>query len=100
MLETKTNREVDFNSSLQEATLPNRRKPLALHAVAVGKSTVRAVLLGAVLVSPQGALHAQARAYMGSITLPTYGEGAPDPNPPFDVYASEDFNYPTPCEPT
>jgi tetratricopeptide (TPR) repeat protein len=31
---------------------------------------------------------------MGSITLPTYEEGKPDPNPPFDVYASTEFNYP------
>ena len=36
----------------------------------------------------------EARVFMGSITLPTYEEGLPDPNPPFDVYASEDFNYP------
>jgi tetratricopeptide (TPR) repeat protein len=31
---------------------------------------------------------------MSSITLPTYEEGKPDPNPPFDVYASTEFNYP------
>jgi len=31
---------------------------------------------------------------MASITLPTYEEGAPDPNPPFDIYASDEFNYP------
>jgi tetratricopeptide (TPR) repeat protein len=39
-------------------------------------------------------MRAQARAFLGSITLPTYEEGPPSPNPPFDIYASEDFNYP------
>jgi hypothetical protein len=31
---------------------------------------------------------AQVRVWQGTLTLPTYEEGAPDPNPPFDQYAN------------
>lgn len=34
------------------------------------------------------------RAWEGTLELPTYQEGAPDQNPPFDVYATNSFNYP------
>ena len=34
------------------------------------------------------------RVWQGTLTLPTYEEGAPDPNPPFDQYANGRFNYP------
>ena len=37
---------------------------------------------------------AQVRVWKGTLTLPTYEEGAPDPNPPFDQYANGRFNYP------
>jgi len=37
---------------------------------------------------------AQVRVWQGTLTLPTYEEGAPDPNPPFDQYANNRFNYP------
>ncbi len=36
----------------------------------------------------------QVRVWQGTLTLPTYEEGAPDPNPPFDQYANNRFNYP------
>lgn len=36
----------------------------------------------------------QVRVWQGTLTLPTYEEGAPDPNPPFDQYANGRFNYP------
>jgi tetratricopeptide (TPR) repeat protein len=32
--------------------------------------------------------------WQGTLTLPTYEEAAPDPNPPFDQYANDRFNYP------
>jgi tetratricopeptide (TPR) repeat protein len=38
--------------------------------------------------------NAQVRVWQGTLTLPTYEEGAPDPNPPFDQYANSRFNYP------
>jgi tetratricopeptide (TPR) repeat protein len=37
---------------------------------------------------------AQVHVWQGTLTLPTYEEGAPDPNPPFDQYANSRFNYP------
>lgn len=36
----------------------------------------------------------QVRVWEGTLTLPTYEEGLPDPNPPFDEYAITKFNYP------
>ncbi len=39
-------------------------------------------------------LQAQVRVWEGTLTLPTYEEGAPDPNPPFDQFAGNKFNYP------
>jgi tetratricopeptide (TPR) repeat protein len=35
-----------------------------------------------------------ARAWAGEIELPTYEEGLPDVNPPFDVFQTRRFNYP------
>jgi len=40
------------------------------------------------------AVHAQVRVWQGTLTLPTYEEGAPDPNPPFDQFTTNRFNYP------
>jgi Flp pilus assembly protein TadD len=39
-------------------------------------------------------LRAQVRAWEGVLDLPTYEEGSPDPNPPFDQFATNRFNYP------
>src|ERR1017187_4119003 len=38
--------------------------------------------------------HAQVRVWQATLTLPTYEEGAPDPNPPFDAFSTGRFNYP------
>ncbi len=37
---------------------------------------------------------AQVHVWQGTLTLPTYEEAAPDPNPPFDQYANGRFDYP------
>ena len=37
---------------------------------------------------------AQVRVWQGTLTLPTYEEGMPDPNPPFDQFTNTKFNYP------
>ena len=37
---------------------------------------------------------AQVRVWEGTLTLPTYEEGLPNPNPPFDQFSSPRFNYP------
>jgi tetratricopeptide (TPR) repeat protein len=37
---------------------------------------------------------AQVRVWQGTLTLPTYEEGLPDPNPPFEQFTTNRFNYP------
>src|ERR1700675_1848905 len=54
---------------------------------------VRRIAVFGVLVSAL-TLHAQVRVWQGTLTLPTYEEGAPDPNPPFDQFTTNRFNYP------
>src|ERR1700729_74999 len=39
-------------------------------------------------------VRAQVRVWEGTLTLPVYEEGNPDPNPPFDQQATTRFNYP------
>ncbi|OLB40132.1 MAG: hypothetical protein AUH11_02470 [Acidobacteria bacterium 13_2_20CM_57_17] len=39
-------------------------------------------------------IRAQVRVWEGVLNLPAYEEGTPDPNPPFDEFASGRFNYP------
>jgi len=39
-------------------------------------------------------LAAEVRVWQATLTLPTYEEGAPDPNPPFDAFSTGRFNYP------
>jgi tetratricopeptide (TPR) repeat protein len=50
--------------------------------------------LAAFLLLSSSLVTAQVHAWQGTLTLPTYEEGAPDPNPPFDQYANTRFNYP------
>ncbi len=37
---------------------------------------------------------APVHVWQGTLTLPTYEEGPPDPNPPFDLFSTTRFNYP------
>jgi tetratricopeptide (TPR) repeat protein len=37
---------------------------------------------------------AQGRVWQATLTLPTYEEGPPDTNPPFDAFSTGRFNYP------
>jgi len=53
-----------------------------------------AALLLAMLFSCQGSSAAQVKVWQGHLSLPTYEEGSPDPNPPFDTYATNQFSYP------
>jgi len=55
---------------------------------------VCAVVLLGTLTFACGHADAQVKVWQGSLTLPTYEEGKPDPNPPFDTYATTQFNYP------
>lgn len=52
------------------------------------------VVLAGTLVVAWGSVAAQVKVWQGSITLPTYEEGKPDPNPPFDTYSTTQFSYP------
>ena len=55
----------------------------------------RALPLVATLTAVSLPAAAQVKVWQGTMTLPTYEEGPPDPNPPFDQYAdSLRFNYP------
>ncbi len=56
--------------------------------------TALAVFAGALLTLGMQAAPAAVRVWEGTLTLPTYEEGPPDPNPPFDLYATRNFNYP------
>ena len=47
-----------------------------------------------VLVSTPPVASAQVRVSAETRTIPTYEEGLPDPNPPFDLFTSTRFNYP------
>jgi tetratricopeptide (TPR) repeat protein len=47
---------------------------------------------GALSCAPRPA--SQVRVWEGTRTMPTYEEGPPDPNPPFDLFSSTRFNYP------
>src|SRR5215475_5298513 len=51
------------------------------------------VALGCVILF-QVDICAQVKVWEGTLSLPTYEEGPPDPNPPFDQFATIRFNYP------
>jgi tetratricopeptide (TPR) repeat protein len=53
----------------------------------------RAFLLFLVSVVSYAA-RANVQVWEGTLTLPTYEEGSPDPNPPFDIFQTTRFNYP------
>lgn len=60
---------------------------------------VRLGVLGLLTVALAGALRAApgtsaVRVWQDVIELPTYTEGAPNPNPPFDLFTFGRFNYP------
>ncbi len=58
------------------------------------KHSFYALLMAATLTATCLPLAAQVKVWQGSLTLPTYQEGQPDPNPPFDIYATNRMNYP------
>ena len=58
------------------------------------KMMILVKILAASLLLSFSLAAAQVRVWQGTLTLPTYEEGAPDPNPPFDQYANSRYNYP------
>jgi hypothetical protein len=57
----------------------------------VKKLLLRALAFAAL---PLPLLQAQVRVHKGTLSLPACQEGASNPNPPFDQYATTRFNYP------
>jgi len=53
-----------------------------------------AILMSGTLGALCWPVAAQVKVWQGTLTLPTYEEGPPDPNPPFDIYQTTRFNYP------
>jgi tetratricopeptide (TPR) repeat protein len=51
-------------------------------------------LLVAILLAIAPSSRAQVRVWQGVLEIPVYEEGAPDPNPSFDQFAGNRFNYP------
>jgi Domain of unknown function (DUF5107) len=55
---------------------------------------VRGLCLLILITGSSLAAKCGARAWPGTFSLPSYDEGLPDPNPPFDQLATNRFNYP------
>src|SRR5437763_2941274 len=53
-----------------------------------------AALMAGMLAASFESCAAQVKVWEGSLSLPTYEEGSPDPNPPFDTFATNQFSYP------
>ena len=56
--------------------------------------TARTALLLLLLLATGMTARGQVRVWEGTLKLPVYEEGSPDPNPPFDEYATNRFSYP------
>jgi len=68
--------------------LPLYAGAAALFGLAAGTWTAEAA------PAPPASPAAAVRAWEGHLDLPTYEEGLPDVNPPFDVFETQRFNYP------
>jgi tetratricopeptide (TPR) repeat protein len=55
---------------------------------------VQGILLACCFVASGTLAFAQVSVWEGTLKLPVYEEGAPDPTPPFDQFAVNRFNYP------
>ena len=61
-------------------------------ALSAAAASSAPALMGHVSEAPKAP--AAVRVWQDTITLPTYQEGPPDPNPPFDLFATGRYNYP------
>jgi tetratricopeptide (TPR) repeat protein len=52
------------------------------------------LLVGILLLAVPTIAGGQVRVWQSTLSLPVYEEGEPDPNPPFDEYATNRFSYP------
>jgi Flp pilus assembly protein TadD len=60
-----------------------------LHTIGVTLAVAVAVAAARPSSAPQ-----PVRVWESTVSLPTYQEGAPNPNPPFDLFVTSRFNYP------
>ncbi len=65
---------------------------LALVLPAALAPVVRTAVAGAAAQAPPPA--APVRVWQDTVVIPTYDEGLPDPNPPFDLFRTSRFDYP------
>jgi Flp pilus assembly protein TadD len=57
-------------------------------------SSIALLLAGTTLTALCQPAAVPVKVWQGTLTLPSYEEGPPDPNPPFDIYQANNFNYP------
>ena len=71
------------------------RRGVHRSGIAVAAASLVALVAGraALRAEPDAAAPA-VRAWEGTLDLPTYEEGLPDVNPPFDLFETRRFNYP------
>ncbi len=80
-------------------TMPIRRAAGSVPAALLASAAAGALL--AVACVPQAFAQsdrqpAPVRVWQDTLTIPTYEQGPPDPNPPFDLFAAGRVNYPYP----
>ena len=66
----------------------------AVVKVIVPASVTVLLVVGSAPAAPQATRVAAVRAWEGELALPTTVERLPSENPPFDLFATERFNYP------
>ena len=58
------------------------------------KTCLPLALTVAIAAAHASSAPAPVRVWESTLSLPTYQEGPPDPNPPFDLFVTGRFNYP------
>ena len=86
-------KKLSSRTSIQNSELEMclKRFPRGLFVTRRAGLLAFAFLLALVASTP---VFGQAKVWEGVLNLATYEEGAPDPNPPFDQFATGRFNYP------
>ena len=75
--------------------LPRHTRPLLMSLAALTAGLALVAASPQVRPSPLPAQPpAPTRAWQDTVAIPTYEEGAPDVNPPFDLFQTGRFNYP------
>lgn len=80
----------------KEASVCTTRPPRWMTSLSLALLCCAAVIMiGPRVLGSQAQTTPEAvRVWQDTLVLPTYDEGPPDPNPPFDLFVSGRFNYP------